>query len=89
MSFRLSGEIKDKELFKEIISAGVRHGGRLFYRRNEEGNIIEPVYFSGEKRIIYTGEVDQELASVIESSGFRVDTLRWYEDQGILEIVQR
>jgi hypothetical protein len=89
LSFRLSGEIKDKKLFMEIISAGIPHGGRLFYRQDKKGNIIDPVYFSGGKRVTYTGEIDQEFKSLIWASGSKVDLLEWDKGQGILEIAQR
>ena len=88
MSFRLSGDVKDKELFKNIIEVGIKNGGRLFYREDDKGNIVELVYFSGAKRVNYIGEIDQQFASIIRAEGARVKLLIFNESEGILKISQ-
>jgi len=88
MSFRLSGDVKDKELFKSIIEVGVKNGGRLFYREDTNGNIVELVYFSGAKRVNYTGEIDQQFAGIVRAEGARVKLLIFNESEGILKIIQ-
>jgi hypothetical protein len=88
MSFRLSGDLKDKELFKSIVEVGVKNGGRLFYREDANGNIVELVYFSGAKRVNYTGEIDQQFAGIVRAEGARVKLLIFNESEGILKIVQ-
>ncbi len=49
MSFRLEGAVKDWELFYGYVKAGEESGGKVFYREDENGNIVEAVYFSGAK----------------------------------------
>ena len=88
MSFRLSGEIKDKELFKCIMDGGIERGGKVFYREDDQGNITEVTYFSGGKMIHYTGKIDQEFATRIRADGSKVKILEFDDDQGILRIVQ-
>lgn len=87
--FRLSGEITDRQLFKDIVEAGVKGGGKLFYRQDDKGNVIDPFYFSGSQRAHYIGEVDSELASLIKAEGYKVTQLEWNEDTGILKIDQK
>jgi hypothetical protein len=88
MSFRLSGEVKDKVLFRSVMDAGIKNGGKVFYREDNQGNIIDVVYFSGAKRVSYIGEIDQEFANILRAEGFRVKDVSFDEEQGILKIVQ-
>jgi len=88
LSFRLSGEIKDPELFRSIMDGGLDRGGRVFYREDDGGNIVEVVYFSGAKRVLYSGKIDQEFANRIRADGSKVKILEFDDDQGILKIVQ-
>ena len=88
MSFRLSGEIKDPELFRSIMDGGLDRGGRVFYREDDGGNIVEVVYFSGAKRVLFSGKIDQEFANRIRADGSKVKILEFDDDQGILKIVQ-
>jgi len=88
VSFRLSGEIKEKQLFKEIMEGGIDRGGKVFYREDKDGNIIEIVYFSGAKRVRYNGEIDQEFATIIRAHGSKVKILDFDESEGILKIIQ-
>jgi len=39
LSFRLSGEIKDKELFKGIMDGGIERGGKVFYREDDRATL--------------------------------------------------
>jgi hypothetical protein len=88
MSFRLLGEVKEKKLFESVMEAGLKNGGIVFYREDKQGNIVEVVYFSGAKRVSYTGEIDREFAGILRSEGFRVKEVSFDEEQGILKILQ-
>jgi len=88
MSFRLEGEVKDWELFYGYVKAGTENGGKVFYKEDEKGNIIEAVYFSGSKKLAYTGEITEERAKIIRACGFRVKELSFNPEQEILKIIQ-
>ena len=88
MSFRLEGEVKDWKLFESYMEAGAKNGGKVFYREDENGNIIEAVYFSGAKKVAYTGEITEENAKIIRACGYKVKEVSYNPEQGILKIVQ-
>jgi len=88
LSFRLSGEVTEPQLFRSIMDGGINRGGKVFYREDDSGNIVEVVYFSGAKSVRYKGKIDQELANRIRVDGSKVKTLEFDDDQGILKIIQ-
>jgi len=88
MSFRLEGEVKDWKLFESYMDAGVKNGGRVFYREDEKGAITEAVYFSGAKIVAYTGEITEEASKIIRAHGYKVKEVNFNAEQGILKIVQ-
>ena len=88
VSFRLEGEVKDWELFYGYIKAGAENGGKVFYREDQNGNIVEAVYFSGAKKVAYTGEITEENAKIIRASGYKVKEVNYNAEQGILKIIQ-
>ena len=81
----LVGNVKEWKLFRDAM----HKLGRLFYREDEKGNIIEVVYCSNEKGLRYTGEITQEIAALIRAEGWKVDTLEFDEDRGIVKIEQK
>lgn len=81
----LVGNVKEWKLFRDAM----HKLGRLFYRENKEGKIIEVVYCSNEKGLRYTGEITQEIAALIRAEGWKVDTLEFDEDRGIIKIEQK
>ncbi len=89
MSFKLEGEIKDWELFYGYVKTGEKNGGKLFYREDEKGNIIEPVYFSGAKKLVYTGEITEENAKIIRAAGHKVKEASFNPEQGILKVTRK
>ncbi|MEM3788303.1 MAG: hypothetical protein QXN95_00340 [Candidatus Bathyarchaeia archaeon] len=88
MSFRLEGEVKDWKLFESYMEAGAKNGGKVFYREDENGNIVEAVYFSGAKKLAYIGEITEENAKIIRACGYKVKEVSYNAEQGILKIIQ-
>jgi hypothetical protein len=88
VSFRLEGEVKDWKLFESYMDAGAKNGGKVFYRENQDGNIIEAVYFSGAKKLAYTGEITGENVKIIRACGYKVKEVSYNPEQGILKILQ-
>jgi len=84
LSMQLVGTVRDRQLFTENISKF----GKLFYREEQGGRIVDVVYFSGTRAMKYVGEIDQELAAVIKAQGFKVESLEFDEKKGVVRVSQ-
>jgi len=49
---------------------------------------VETIYFSGAKKVAYTGEITEENAKIIRASGYKVKEVNYNAEQGILKIIQ-
>jgi len=84
LKFQLIAKITDQELLRKSI----HELGTVFYVKDEKGNIVKVVYFSGSRLVEYTGAVDENFAKRLQVEGHKVNLIEVDEVQGYVKIVQ-
>ena len=84
MRFQLIAKITDQDLLQKSI----HELGTVFYVKDEKGNIVKVVYFSGSRLVEYAGTVDENFAKRLQVEGHKVNLIEVDEVQGYVKIVQ-
>ena len=84
MRVQLIAKIRDQDLLQKSI----HELGTLFYLTDKQDNIIQVLYYSGSRIVLYVGSLDENLAQIVHAAGHKVDIIEVDEIQGYVRILQ-
>jgi hypothetical protein len=83
---KLYAEVSDEDLLFKLIH---QLGATFFRTIDQEKDIIEIVYLSGEKYAYYKGTVSEEHWKLLNAVGYPVDEIEINEAEKEVKIIQR